>query len=541
MHSNRRDFLRGGALAAAGLLAARRLDSAPQHEGHHPPASEAVPPERVETWRPPGRLAYLPVETPDLPRLPWKRSAGAKEFQLSCEVVRRPFLPWREPFNLWGFNGTVPGPTIEVTEGDRVRFVVTNRLPEATAIHWHGLEVPLEMDGVPGIGQDPIRPGETYVYEFTLHQHGTFFYHSHMAMQEMLGMLGLFVIHPREPYRPRVVRDFGLLFQEWAILPNNPTPNTLAMEFNWLTINGKAGPATTPLLVKQGERVRLRMVNLGMDHHPIHLHGHQWNVVGTEAGRIPESAWIPGNTVLLGVAQARDVEFEARYLGDWMLHCHLPHHMMNHMASMVGPLSEPGPGVGTGHSMERGMGMPHGGHALADEGGPSMGRTLGTGDAEQAVGHHPMEEERGMAHGEHAGHMQQQGEGRQEMEGMDHGEHAGHMQHMAAAPGARQVPGYPQDMFMVDDDYLAETPEYWGLRPTWSGAMMGMMTLVRILPAELYDQIQDLKARKAKDPDLKLPKPPPREAFLGKKLAVGKQLGHEGHSGHEGHPGGRPR
>jgi len=502
MTANRRDFLRGSALAAAGLLAARRLAATPQHEGHHPPAPEPAPPEPVKPWRPPGSLSYLPVESPDLPRMPWKRVDGVKEFHLSCDVVQQRFLPWREPFNLWGFNGTVPGPTIEVAEGDRVRFVVTNNLPEATALHWHGLEVPLPMDGVPGVGQDPIRPGETFTYEFTLHQHGTFFYHSHMAMQEMLGMLGLFVIHPRRAYAPRVDRDFGLLFQEWAILPNNPTPNTLAMEFNWLTINGKAGPATTPLLVKQGERVRLRMVNLGMDHHPIHLHGHQWNVVGTEAGRIPPSAWIPGNTVLLGVAQARDVEFDARYLGDWMLHCHLPHHMMNHMASMVGPISEPGQGAGTGHSMERGMGMPHGGHALSEENGPSMGRTLGTGDAEQAVGNLPM------------------AEGRQhEMEGMEHGGHAGHMQHMAAAANARQVPGYPQDMFMVEDEPFADKPECWGLRPTWTGAMMGMMTLVRILPPDLYDRIEELKARKAKDPDFKLPAPPPREAFLGEKPA----------------------
>ena len=224
------------------------------------------------------------------------------------------------------------------------------------------------MDGVPGISQDPIPPGGTFVYEFTLHQHGTFFYHSHMAMQEMMGMIGLFIMHPQEPRTtPRVDRDFGLILQEWAILPNNTVPNTLAMEFNWLTINGKAGPATTPMLVKLGERVRIRLVNLAMDHHPIHLHGNTFYMTGTEAGRVPRAAWHPGNTVLVGVAQARDIEFDAKYPGDWMLHCHLPHHMMNQMVSMVGPLSHVGTGMHTGLGMEEGMGIWRNGNALSEK------------------------------------------------------------------------------------------------------------------------------------------------------------------------------
>jgi len=120
-------------------------------------------------------------------------------------------------------------------------------------------------------------------------------------------------------------------------LPNITVPNSMNMEFNWLTFNGRSGPATTPLIVRHGERVRIRLINLGMDHHPIHLHGHQFVVTGTEGGRQPESTWGPGNTVLVGVAQSRDIEFVANNPGDWMLHCHLPHHMMNQMSSMVGP------------------------------------------------------------------------------------------------------------------------------------------------------------------------------------------------------------
>jgi hypothetical protein len=325
------------------------------------------------------------------------------------------------------------------------------------------------MDGVPGLLQDAIAPGKRHVYEFDLHQNGTFFYHSHMAMQEMMGMIGLFIVHPKKAWLPKVDRDFGLIFQEWAILPNNTVPNSLSMEFNWLTINGKVGPAVTPLLVKVGERVRIRMVNLGMDHHPIHLHGNTWWVTGTEGGRIPASAWIPGNTVLLGVAQARDVEFEAKYEGDWMLHCHLPHHMMNHMVSMVGPSTEggqetgrmktgamPGMKMPAGMGMEEGMGMPRQGAATAKENGPSMGRSMGVGSTYEQATSNAI------------------GGGPYGMPDM--------------------VPGYPQDMFMPDDKAVAK-PETYGMRPTWSGGVEGMMTVVRVLKPELYDKIAAMIAR----------------------------------------------
>jgi FtsP/CotA-like multicopper oxidase with cupredoxin domain len=464
MAKSRRDFLRLGMATAAGLVASR---AAAQHEGHHPPAPAASPPAApaVRTSRksasPP---PYVPVEAPDVPKLPWRLENGVKVFHLTPEVVKTQFTPWKT-VNTWGYNGSTPGPTIEVQEGDRVRIVVENRLPEATVMHWHGIEVPIEMDGVEGITQDFIAPGETFAYEFTLHQHGTFFYHSHRPMQQMMGMTGLFIIHPKKPYEPHCDRDFALILQEWATLPNNPTPNTLAMEFNWLTMNGKSAPATTPMLARLGERVRLRFVNLGMDHHPMHMHGHTWVGTGTEGGRIPRSQWRPGNTELVGVAQARDMEFVANNPGDWMIHCHLPHHMMNAMVSMVGPMTEPGGGVPTGAGMEEGMGMITGGHAMSHDLGPSMGRTTGV-DADQATSH---------------------------MVGQEgHGGHGGHGAH-GVAPNARQVPGYPQDMWMPMDKEV-EKPETYGLRPTWTGAMMGMMTLIRVLKPEMYDKIQEMKA-----------------------------------------------
>ena len=171
-------------------------------------------------------------------------------------------------------------------------------------------------------------------------------------MQEIMGMSGLFVIHPKETYEPAVDHDFGLIFQEFAILPQANLPNSVSMAFNWFTINGRSGPYATPMVVRHGSRVRIRLMNLSaMDHHPIHFHGHTWWNTGTEGGRIPESAWIPGNTQLVGVAQTRDMEFIANNVGDWIFHCHIPHHMMNHMTSMSGPSR-----MLSGNS---GMAMPH--------------------------------------------------------------------------------------------------------------------------------------------------------------------------------------
>jgi hypothetical protein len=297
-----------------------------------------------------------------------------------------------------------------------------------------------------------------------------------MAMQQMMGMIGFFIIHPRAAYRPAVQKDFGLILQEWAILPNNTVPNSLAMEFNWLTMNGKAGPAIAPLIVKQGERVRIRFVNLGMDHHPMHLHGNQFAITGTEGGRIPEALWYPNNTVLVGVAQSRNVEFEANAVGDWMLHCHLPHHMMNQMVSMVGPMAHRS-GLSTGLGMEEGMGVVRQGHALSPELGPGLGRGMGMTTAEtstsNAVGPSPAP-----APDPHAAH------------------HAAPPAAPDTAPAPSLVPGFPQDMWMTMDDAVARA-ETHGMAPGWTGAMMGMMTVVRVLPPDRYAEITALIRKQA--------------------------------------------
>ncbi len=464
MRVRRRNFLQGALGALAGALGSTWASRAEaQHAARdHPPAGAMEGSRDAAVGsRPPGGGAPVPVTILDVPKLPYQIENGVKIFRLVAEPVKSEFTPGKV-FDVWGYNGHNPGPTIEVTEGDRVRILFENRLPEPTTVHWHGLEVPINMDGVPAISQPLVGPGERFTYEFTLHQNGTFFYHTHMAMQEMLGLLGFFIIHPKQAYKPVVHKDFGIVLQEWAVLPNNTVPNTLSMEFNWLTFNGKAGPAATPMLVKQGERVRIRIINIGMDHHPIHLHGMQFTVTGTEAGRVPESAWYQQNTVLVGVAQARDIEFEAKYPGDWMLHCHLPHHMMNQMVSMVGPMARWGHKMETGKGMEEGMGIVRG-SALSEENAPGFGRGMGMARAERPVS--PLVGPSGQD--PHGGHGKQPGGNGQ---------------------GRARVPGYPQDMWMPMDEEVAK-PETFGLPKDWSGALGGMMTLVRVLPPDKYDEI----------------------------------------------------
>ena len=163
--------------------------------------------------------------------------------------------------NVYGYNGSMPGPSIEVTQGDRVRIVVTNELPEATYVHWHGFELPVQYDGAAELTQEPIKPGATYVYEFDVHEEGTFFYHSHVAMQEAFGMVGWFIVHPKKVFDPPVDRDFGLIFQNFFIDSSQTISDSWKMDWNWHTINGRSGPYTTPLVVKHGERVRVRLMN----------------------------------------------------------------------------------------------------------------------------------------------------------------------------------------------------------------------------------------------------------------------------------------
>ncbi len=196
-----------------------------------------------------------PFVAPDLAKLPWKMVRGAKEFHLLPMAVEREFLPGYK-MNVYGYNGSMPGPTIEENQGDRVRIIVTNELPEATTVHWHGFELPVQYDGSETLTQNPIEPGKSFVYEFDVHEEGTFFYHAHVPMQEAFGSVGWFIVHPKKVFDPPVDRDFGLIFQNFFIEPNQTIADSWRMDWNWHTINGRSGPYTTPLVVKHGERIR---------------------------------------------------------------------------------------------------------------------------------------------------------------------------------------------------------------------------------------------------------------------------------------------
>ncbi|MEP0546353.1 MAG: copper oxidase [Rhodothermales bacterium] len=352
---SRRDWMKASAAALGGaaLGSVRRAAALPaEWDGEaaaralEPAAGGAVRPRIPDDLSTPYVGDRPPrVHTPNGSSITGRRADdGAWVYHLVAEEVQHEFAPGLTA-TCWGYNGQVHGPTFEAVEGDTVRVYVTNRLPVATTVHWHGFFLPNGMDGVGGLNQPVIPPGETFVYTFPIRQNGTFMYHSHHdeMTQIALGLTGMFVVHPNTRGEiPEVDRDFAIMLHEWAVDPgtSRPDPNEMS-DFNVLTMNARAFPGTDPLVVGHMDRVRLRFGNLSpMDHHPIHLHGHYWKIVGTDGGRIPEAGQWPETTVLVPVGSTRTVEFTADALGDWAMHCHMTHHVMNQMGhefpNMVG-------------------------------------------------------------------------------------------------------------------------------------------------------------------------------------------------------------
>jgi FtsP/CotA-like multicopper oxidase with cupredoxin domain len=286
---------------------------------------------------PPNGRPYRPVATLNGWTLPWRMRNGVKEFHLVAEPVTREIAPGMTA-HLWGYNGQSPGPTIEVVEGDRLRIFLTNRLPEPTSIHWHGQRLPNGMDGVSGLTQPSIKPGQTYVYEFAAQRAGTFMYHPHAddTTQMAMGMMGFWVTHPRDPRVMPVDRDYVFLLNAYDIDPGSFTPKVSTMlDFNLWTFNSRAYPGIDAMVARLGERVRIRAGNLTMTNHPVHLHGHEFVVTGTDGGWIPPSARWPEVTTDIGVGQMKALEFTAAAPGDWLFHCHKSHHTMNAMGHTV--------------------------------------------------------------------------------------------------------------------------------------------------------------------------------------------------------------
>ncbi|WP_083901284.1 multicopper oxidase family protein [Azospirillum sp. B4] len=350
----RRQLLKSAALlGGAGALLTGRPAAAQDHAHHTTPApTPAATPRKLPAAK---KVVAGGVTPPRPPRLvpgtdrpatitlhgdalhggslPFVLKDGVKEFHLTAHEFEQEFAPGFK-VKVWGYNGSSPGPTIEAVEGDRVRILVTNKLPEATSIHWHGVLLPSGMDGVSGLSAPPIPPGETWAYEFTLRQHGTQMYHPHFdeMVQMAVGMMGMFVIHPKDADMGRVDRDYTMMLHAWAIHPGTSRPDPAVMlEHDTWTINGRVFPAVEHMVVKTGQRVRLRIGNVSMHEHPMHIHGHHMWVTGTDGGMLPESARWPETTIQVPVGTTRTVEFVADNPGDWAFHCHKSHHAMNTM------------------------------------------------------------------------------------------------------------------------------------------------------------------------------------------------------------------
>jgi len=241
------------------------------------------------------------------------------DIDLTAEVVDHEVVEG-EVVEIWGYNGQYPGPMIEATVGDTLRINLTNNLPEGTTIHWHGLEVPNDQDGVPGITQPIIGPGQSYTYEFTLDKAGTTMYHTHAntVVQLSRGLVGPLVVREKAVRQsPRYDREYTLVLHEIDGL---------------FTINGHSFPATLEderslIKLETGERIRVRMINAGQQNHPMHMHGHQFKVISLDGNDLDDPYWL--NTIDIAPGQTADVEVVGNNPGTWTFHCHILPHVTN--------------------------------------------------------------------------------------------------------------------------------------------------------------------------------------------------------------------
>ncbi|MBK5228018.1 MAG: multicopper oxidase domain-containing protein [Actinobacteria bacterium] len=233
---------------------------------------------------------------------------GVKVFELTADEIKWEVSPG-EFKEAWAYNGMVPGPQIRVELGDRVRIVLHNKLAEPTTIHFHGMTVPADMDGVPGISQDAVLPGESFSYEFTIRNTGSNMYHSHFGAQKQvpMGLLGAMIVP--DPDDPQVDQDVTMVLNDGPL---------------GFTLNGKGFPATAPIVVDQGDTFRIRYMNEGLLIHPMHLHGIPQKVVAMD-GHILPTPYLE-DTVLVAPSQRVDVIVKATELGIWAFHCHVLSH-----------------------------------------------------------------------------------------------------------------------------------------------------------------------------------------------------------------------
>lgn len=258
--------------------------------------------------------ASVPTATRGNQVLEPKLVDGVKVFEVTTSVVQWEVAPG-ELVEAWAYNGTVPGPVLRATEGDRIRIVLRNELPEPTVIHVHGPMLPNAMDGVPDVTQPVVNPGESFAYEFEAKPSGTFLYHTHhnSMMQKSKGLYGVLQIDPKDEVKT-YDREYFQVIGELG---------------GFFVINGKAFPSTEPIEAKLGERIRIRLVNLGEMVHPMHSHGFATKIVGTDGHPVPEAAQLLKDTVTIGPGERYDLEFVADNPGAWVYHCHILSHVQN--------------------------------------------------------------------------------------------------------------------------------------------------------------------------------------------------------------------
>ncbi len=289
------------------------------------------------------------IITPNVSILPYKMKNNVKYFELIAQPVKREILPGIF-MNAWGYNGSTPGPTILVYPNDNVCIRVYNLLPQATSVHWHGLDVPNNMDGVPAVEPSPkINPGCYFDYRFKItNPSGTHMYHSHFhtIAQDMMGLSGAFIILDPDENKD-IQKDFFIMLNEYSLKQIKPFSlkkgiydiDPFSMESNFFTMNGKCFPYSAPLLIDEGDNVRIRFGNTGMANHPIHFHGHQFSVTASDGNNINKQSRLLKSTILVASGELWDIEFKANNPGIWPLHCNLPHHVSNNKTLPFGGMA----------------------------------------------------------------------------------------------------------------------------------------------------------------------------------------------------------
>ena len=300
--------------AGAGMTATLAVGGGAADDGHGHEPDEAM------SWQEMDRVMRertesFPAETEGVgaqPLEPEVTADGTKVFELTSSIVHWEVEPGKV-VEAWTYNGTVPGPTLRADVGDRIRIVLHNELPESTAIHFHGVKTPNDMDGVPDITQQPIRPGDTFTYEFVAEEPAVGMYHSHHHADVQLpnGLAGTILIGQMDlPEGVEVTREIPMVLNDAGVIG--------------LSLNGKSFPATAPVVLEQGERVLVHYLNEGLQSHPMHLHGlNQW-IVAKDG--FPLDAPQQVDTVNVAPGERYSVLVEADAPGVWAWHCHIINH-----------------------------------------------------------------------------------------------------------------------------------------------------------------------------------------------------------------------